>query len=65
MQGYLQEIKFLLEQQNRTMTAQSEKIMQLTTEVDTLKTSMGESRSSNEKDERIRALEKELGELRT
>lgn len=38
LQGYLKEIKSLLEQQNATMTAQSDKIAALTREVDALKT---------------------------
>ncbi|KAH0544871.1 hypothetical protein FGG08_000950 [Glutinoglossum americanum] len=61
----LNEIKSLLELQNRTISAQSEKISQLTAEVDTLKTRVGESRSSREKDERIRQLELELEQSRS
>ena len=65
LQGYLQDIKSLLEQQNATMTAQSEKISQLTKEVDTLKTAVGSSKGGDgEKDARIRALEKEVEGLR-
>ena len=63
IQGYLQEIKSLLQQQNQTMTAQSEKITRLTAEVDTLKTSIGERRD-RDKDERIKELERELAGLR-
>lgn len=63
IQGYLQEIKSLLQQQNQTMAAQSEKITQLTSEVDTLKTSIGERRD-RDKDERIKELERELAGLR-
>jgi coronin-1B/1C/6 len=51
--------------QNRTISAQSDKIGQLTAEVDTLKTRVGESRSSREKDERIRQLELELEQSRS
>lgn len=63
--GYLHDIKSLLEQQTQTMAAQTEKIGQLTAEVDTLKTRIGESRSSREKDERIRQLELELEQSRS
>jgi coronin-1B/1C/6 len=61
----LNQIKSLLELQNRTISAQSDKIGQLTAEVDTLKTRVGESRSSREKDERIRQLELELEQSRS
>ena len=66
LQGYLQDIKSLLEQQNATMTAQSEKITQLTREVDTLKMAVGSKGGGEdgEKDARIRALEKEVEDLR-
>ncbi len=47
------------------MAAQTEKIGQLTAEVDTLKTRMGESKSGREKDERIRQLELELEQSRS
>lgn len=63
IQGYLQEIKSLLQQQNLTMAAQSAKIGELTAEVDHLKTNL--SGASNSKDERIRQLEKELAGLRS
>lgn len=59
IQGYLHEIKSLLEQQTRTMDAQNEKIARLTAEVDELKMTVGRG-----KDERIRELERELGALR-
>ena len=61
MQGYLKDIKSLLEQQNVSMLAQSEKIAALTREVDTLKVALGEK---GEKDERIKALEKEVQGLK-
>ena len=64
LQGYLQDIKSLLEQQNATMTAQSEKIAQLTKEVDTLKMAVGSKGGDSDKDARIRALEKEVEGLR-
>ena len=60
IQGYLHEIKSLLEEQTKTMAAQSDKINQLTAEVDTLKTTVTVS-----KDERIRELERELATLRS
>ncbi|KAI9723337.1 MAG: Coronin-like protein crn1 [Candelaria pacifica] len=65
IQDYFHEIKTLLEQQNKTMASQNEKIGQLTAEVDTLKTKIGESSSEREKDERIRQLEAEIGKLRS
>lgn len=61
MHGYLKDIKSLLEQQNASMVAQSEKITALTREVDTLKVALGEK---GEKDERIKALEKEVQGLK-
>ncbi|KAH0556018.1 hypothetical protein GP486_006040 [Trichoglossum hirsutum] len=62
----LNQIKSLLELQNRTISAQSEKIGQLTAEVDTLKSRVGESsRSDSEKDKRIRDLESELERIRS
>ncbi|KAL8823930.1 MAG: hypothetical protein Q9191_005436 [Dirinaria sp. TL-2023a] len=61
MQGYLKDIKSLLEQQNASMVAQSEKIAALTREVDTLKVALGEK---GEKDERIKALEREVQGLK-
>jgi len=61
LQGYLQDIKSLLEQQNASMAAQSDKITALTKEVDTLKTAVGQK---EEKDERIRALEREVEGLK-
>lgn len=64
LQGYLQDIKSLLEQQNATMTAQSEKIAELTREVDTLKMAVGSRDGDSDKDARIRALEKEVEGLR-
>ena len=64
LQGYLKDIKSLLEQQNATMTSQSEKIAQLTREVDTLKMAVGSKAGDGEKDARIRALEKEVEGLR-
>ena len=42
------------------MVVQSEKIVQLTAEVDTLKRSLGEGISNRDKDERIRELEAQL-----
>ena len=61
LQGYLEDIKSLLEQQNASVVAQSDKIAALTREVDTLKMALGRK---EEKDERIRALEKEVEGLR-
>lgn len=46
------------------MTAQSEKIAQLTNEVDTLKMAVGSRGGDGEKDARIKALEKEVEGLR-
>lgn len=68
LQSSLQRITSLLEQQNRTIAAQSDRIGQLTAEVDGLKTRMSESQNTagrdrdreHEKDERIKQLEKEL-----
>ena len=42
------------------MAVQSEKIVQLTAEVDVLKRNLGEGISNREKDERIRELEAQL-----
>ena len=64
LQGYLKEIKSLLEQQNATMTAQSEKIVQLTREVDTLKMAVGSRDGDGDKDARIKALEREVEGLK-
>lgn len=61
LQGYLKDIKSLLEQQNASVAAQSDKIAALTREVDTLKTAVGQK---EEKDERIRALEREVEGLK-
>lgn len=49
------------------MTAQSDKIAQLSAEVDTLKTALGgpAGPAESEKDERIAALERELEGLRS
>ncbi|MCJ1368810.1 Coronin-like protein crn1 [Loxospora ochrophaea] len=63
MQGFMTEIKALLDQQTKTMVAQSEKIGALTAEVDTLKGVVGRGQSGV-KDERIRELERELEGLR-
>lgn len=65
IQGYLHEIKCLLQQQNETMAAQSEKIAQLTAEVDMLKQSLGDGVSGRDKDDRIRELEAQLERSRT
>ncbi|KAI9799045.1 MAG: Coronin-like protein crn1 [Piccolia ochrophora] len=65
IQTSLDEIKTLLEHQNRTMSAQNDRIGQLTAELDALKTKLGERRGSSvEKDERIRQLEEEVGRVR-
>jgi hypothetical protein len=53
----------MLQQQRTTMAAQSEMIVQLTSEVDTLKRNIA-SNDSSDKDDRIRALEKEIASLR-
>lgn len=47
------------------MTAQTDKIAQLSAEVDTLKTTLSGRQSNAEKDERIRELELELEGLRS
>lgn len=47
------------------MAAQSEKIAQLTAEVDMLKQSLGDGVSSRDKDDRIRALEAQLERSRS
>ena len=65
IQGYLQEIKSILQQQNETMAAQSAKIGQLTAEVDHLKTNLTSSSGSTDKDARIKQLEQELASLRS
>ena len=65
IQGYLQEIKSILQQQNETMAAQSAKIGQLTAEVDDLKTNLTSSSSSTDKDARIKQLEQELASLKS
>ncbi len=65
LKTYLQDIKGLLEQQNRTMSTQMDQIATLTAEVNTLKTRLSESKGSSEKDERIRQLELELEEARS
>ena len=70
IQGYLQEIKALLQQQTQTMVQQSAKIGQLTAEVDDLKTSLSSTNLSGgiggaDKGERIKRLEKELADLRS
>ena len=70
IQGYLQEIKALLQQQTQTMAQQSAKIGQLTAEVDDLKTNLSTTTLSGRlgganKGERIKRLEEELAELRS
>ncbi|KAI9813935.1 MAG: Coronin-like protein crn1 [Thelocarpon impressellum] len=62
----LEQIKALLEQQNRTIAAQTNQIGQLTADVNALKTNVGggEPRPST-KDERIRQLELELEQARS
>ncbi len=60
IQGYLSEIKILLQQQNETMKAQNDKIASLEAEVVDLKGFMG-----RDKDARIRELERELEGLRS
>ncbi|KAI9797938.1 MAG: Coronin-like protein crn1 [Candelina submexicana] len=65
IQDYFHEIKSLLEQQSKTMASQNDKIGQLTTEIDTLKMKMGETRSERAKDERIKHLEAEIEKLRS
>jgi len=59
----LEQIKRLLEQQTKTITVQSEKIEQLTAEVDTLKKKVGSG--SSDQSERIRQLELELEAARS
>ncbi|MCJ1388766.1 Coronin-like protein crn1 [Xylographa bjoerkii] len=70
IQGYLQEIKALLQQQTQTMAQQSVKIGELTAEVDDLRTNLSSTNLSGrlggaDKGERIKRLEEELAELRS
>ncbi|KAJ9639407.1 Coronin-like protein crn1 [Coniosporium tulheliwenetii] len=66
LKDYLQDIKNMLEAQNKTMSGQSEQIAQLTAEVGVLKSQLRDSRGGgSEKDERIRQLELELEEARS
>ena len=69
IQSYLQEIKTLLEKQTLTMSEQTDRIAQLSAEVDTLKTTLSGQQAGAQaetgKDERIRALERELEKLRS
>jgi coronin-1B/1C/6 len=59
----LEQIKSILEYQTKTITAQSEKIEQLTAEVDTMKKKIGSG--SSDQSERIRQLELELEAARS
>jgi len=63
MEASLQQIKSLLEAQTKTLTAQSEKIVLLTQEVDTLK--MRVTPGNQDQSERIRQLELELEAARS
>ena len=61
----LDEIKALLQQQKTTMAAQSEMIVQLSSELESLRRNVASaSADTSEKDERIRALEREVKALR-
>ncbi|PVH73825.1 DUF1900-domain-containing protein [Cadophora sp. DSE1049] len=63
VESSLAQIKALLEAQTRTLNAQSEKIVSLTQEVDTLKMRVGSG--TQDQSERIRQLELELEALRS
>ncbi|KAF2497568.1 coronin-6 [Lophium mytilinum] len=65
IKDYLTDIKSLLEQQAHAMTTQSEQIANLTQEVNTLKSKVGDQGNTRAKDERIRQLELELEEARS
>jgi coronin-1B/1C/6 len=65
VESSLAQIKSLLEAQTRTLTAQSEKIGQLTQEVDTLKMRVGAGSGKQDQSERIRQLELELEAARS
>ncbi|KFZ13702.1 hypothetical protein V502_06473 [Pseudogymnoascus sp. VKM F-4520 (FW-2644)] len=64
VENSLDQIKRLLEQQTKTITAQSEQIGHLALEVDFLKKKVG-SNGSSEQNERIKQLEQELEEARS
>lgn len=64
VENSLDQIKRLLEQQTKTITAQSEQIGHLASEVDFLKKKVGNNGSS-EQNERIKQLEQELEEARS
>jgi coronin-1B/1C/6 len=63
VESSLDQIKLLLENQTRIITAQNEKIGQLAAEVDAIKRKMGSG--SQDQSERIRQLELELEEARS
>lgn len=63
VESSLDQIKQLLENQTRIITAQNDRIGQLTAEVDAIKRKMGSS--SQDQSERIRQLELELEEARS
>lgn len=63
VESTLEQIKSMLEMQTKTITAQSEKIGQLASEVDTLKRKVGGG--SQDQSERIRQLELELEAARS
>lgn len=64
VENSLDQIKRLLEQQTKTITAQSEQIGHLASEVDFLKKKVG-GNGSSEQNERIKQLEQELEEARS
>ncbi|OBT79737.1 hypothetical protein VF21_01492 [Pseudogymnoascus sp. 05NY08] len=64
VENSLDQIKKLLEQQTKTITAQSEQIGHLASEVDFLKKKVG-GNGSTEQNERIKQLEQELEEARS
>ena len=55
----------MLESQQRTISKQMDQISFLSAELETLKTAVGDQRSTSDKDERIRRLEIEVEELRS
>lgn len=61
----LEQIKQLIEGQTKVITAQNEKIANLTSEVESLKRKIGSSSGSQDQSERIRQLELELEEARS
>ncbi|KAI9804088.1 MAG: Coronin-like protein crn1 [Sarcosagium campestre] len=65
IQTSLAEIKALLEAQTQAMNAQNSKIGLLTSELDALKTQLGDRQGTTDKDEKIRQLQSELERSRS